>query len=86
MGVFSRGILNQVAIILRQARCKNNHSQETTKEKWGIQLFTVAPFAKDELARKYSMMRVLYCADWLARRTPASRFWAWGWPQAYERV
>jgi len=41
---------------------------------WGIQLFTVTPFAKDELARKYPVKLGLYCEDWMARQTPASQF------------
>jgi hypothetical protein len=42
--------------------------------KWGIQLFTVTPSAKDELAQKYPAKLALYCEDWVVRRTLASHF------------
>jgi hypothetical protein len=41
---------------------------------WGIQLFTVTPSAKDELAQKYPAKLALYCEDWVVRRTLASHF------------
>lgn len=44
--------------------------------KWGIQLFTVMPTAKDALAQKYPEMAALCCEGWMALRTPASHFLA----------
>jgi len=41
---------------------------------WGIQLITVTPPAKDELARRYPMKLALYGEDWKAPRTPTPHF------------
>ena len=41
---------------------------------WGIQLITVTPPAKDELARRYPKKLALYGEDWKAPRTSSPDF------------
>jgi len=56
-----------VQATVQSTLAQENLTRDEALWKWGIQLFTVTPSAKDEMARKYPAMRALYCEDWVVR-------------------